>query len=376
MGHHRLLAVGTIVVLTVAALEAASPRFPYATVEDAVVRANDLASHTRYAAHVLTEGGAYTTSSHTRMMDGWTGDPSHAMPFAYAPTGILVLGLLGFLPALPAYLLWAAIGAVGLYVIGRREGVPHAGALALFGPMTLLAVRLGQTAPVTLLMLYVVMRSRCGWWPAAAMALITMKPSVAMIGVVGLLATLRDRTVIRGLMIASLATLVLTPLLGLRWPIQYVDMLTHYRAGGLDPIFADAMASVEVMMSTLRSVLALSIHDALAARISASVWIVAMASIVWAGRTNRIDESSAWSLAALSFVLFCPHVTFTDQLHLVIVAVTLGTRRTWWTVAVVLVLASGMGFLAALRPWGIFTVQMALAGWVLARSRASVGLAS
>jgi len=66
------------------------------------------------------------------------------------------------------------------------------------------------------------------------------------------------------------------------------------------------------------------VGDAAASRWSSALWLVASASIV-AGAMRRAAVSEVrWSLAVLAYLLFCPHVTVTEELQLAVILVEIG----------------------------------------------------
>jgi hypothetical protein len=85
-----------------------------------------------------------------------------------------------------------------------------------------------------------------------------------------------------------------------------------------------------------------------------------------------------WALAVLSYLVLCSHVSFTEDLLLLLVPVAVLYQRSapsdrgalvaWLVVPAALVFNSALGPTAGVRPAPLFFVKLALVGWVLVRT--------
>jgi hypothetical protein len=122
----------------------------------------------------------------------------------------------------------------------------------------------------------------------------------------------------------------------------------------------------------------MGIADSTAARVSSSLWLLSLIAILITGRRGTLRVDACWSLAILSFLLFCPHVTATEDLHLILVLALVSFRRArlgesvfWPAVGLILMtlfLGSGLGYRGVLRIPLVFGAKAILAvmvcvGW-------------
>jgi len=120
-------------------------------------------------------------------------------------------------------------------------------------------------------------------------------------------------------MLSILLTLIITPLLGTNWVNDYIHMIGSYDKvnGGV----AFAWSIVPNHMANLRGVLSVDfgISDDIASRISNIVWFIALLCIAANGNRPKLSEGAIWSLSILSYLLFCPHVSSTEDLQLLLI---------------------------------------------------------
>ncbi len=62
-------------------------------------------------------------------------------------------------------------------------------------------------------------------------------------------------------------------------------------------------------------------------RCPAALWGCALLSLLWAARAGKLDDVQRWGLAVLAYLLFCPHVIATEELHLVLILAPVGDWR-------------------------------------------------
>jgi len=102
--------------------------------------------------------------------------------------------------------------------------------------------------------------------------------------------------------------------------------------------------------------------------------------LLWAARVGRVDDAQRWSLAVLAYLLFCPHVIATEDLHLVLVLALVGNWRAQDRPAASLsVVALGFAVLFlevlganALRIALVFAAKVGMALLLIARPRAAL----
>jgi hypothetical protein len=381
-----------------------SVRFGLDEVEGQSLSINDFAAHLHFARAVWTGSwrgdgpdappSPYAAAAHLNVMRDWAGKPEPvALPFGYSPTMIWLLGPFTLLPPGWAYALWTAFGVAAVCWMTRPGRPPGAAGLVLFvSPLALVCFTLGQTALLSTAALVFLAGRRDGgreygglegWRRAGVDALVlwalTAKPPVAVTAGAALLATGRWRPVGLALVLTLLTTLALTPWLGPAWPEDYLRMITRYDHERADPAFAWSLRPG--YMSNLRVILNLDlgVSDPVASRVSAGLWGFALAGILVAGLGLRCNPVRVWAWALLAFVLLCPHVNQTEDLHLYLLLVLAGVRLReagWWgwllTVGVVLVvwLSPGRSPLPGWPgPVPAFAGKVVLAGLTLACPR-------
>jgi len=257
-----------------------------------------------------------------------------------------------------------------------KRTVPILGPLVLLGPLGLACLALGQTAflsadAIMFLMLRGAQKRSNGvrsdtWtWDAVdglVLWALTAKPPLAIAACAALLAERRWRSIVLALGMTVVSTLLVTPALGLRWPAEYLHLIVNY-----DRQFADAAFSWSLRpdhMTNLRSLFwhMSSLGDAAATRLSTILWLAATGSIVVAGLYRRLNSERLWTLAAISFLLLFPHVSSTEDLHLVLllpmVALAVEIRDRRWRLVLLLCLA--VSFLPPTVAWMSLAVRSAV----------------
>jgi hypothetical protein len=314
------------------------------------LRVQDFASHLRFTRAVwngLTReapGSIYTPAAHLQFMQTWTGKPrqviDRALPFGYSPTMLLVLGPLCPLPEVWAYSIWTGLGLTAVWwMTSPGRPLMLVALLCFLSPLCLDCLALGQTAILSTAALLFLATSNNGgagrpwkdeWVSALVLWLLTAKPPLAVTAGAGLLACRRWRPVILAGGLTLLSTLALVPLLGGGWAGDYWKLITGYDVEHADPAFAWSL--VPSYMSNLRGILFLrvGIADGLASRIGSVAWVVSWIGLVGAGWRWGMCQAKAWSLTVLAFLLLAPHVTYTEDLHLYVLAcLPLGVLPVW-----------------------------------------------
>ncbi len=367
---------------------------------DEVVQIQDFASQLQFSRAVLgraidggAAGSAYTPAAHLGFMRWWTGCPQdHALPFGYSPTMLWLLAVLFPLSLAGAYVAWTAAGYAATAAALERSGVPPLAALLFFlSPVAMGAVALGQTAVLGtagLLYLASVTATAPGEWSrartlatAAVLWALTAKPPLALAAGVALLASRRPRPVVLAAAAAALGALVATPFLGTGWPRDYLALLGSYDTVSAGRAFAWSLHPE--MMSNLRALLAvdLSVPDPVASAATNAAFLAALATVLGMGVRRRLAPAVAWALATLAYLLLASHVTFTEDLALLVVPTILPGNehptRGFGYAALMLaagsvLLSPAIGPAAGVRPAIPFFLKLALLGyvvWLAARGR-------
>lgn len=310
----------------------------------------DMASHLTFARAFWSGSADYSVASHLRITSDWAGVPmNRALPFGYAPTMLVVLAPFALMPTVGGFALWTVVSAGAIWWMSRaaRSDLLF-GPLIVASPLAILCLALGQTSLVSsAAVVFLLLRDRAHGAAGGAerwnwrivpdivvLAALTGKPPLAVAAGAALLAGRRWRTVAGAVALTVVTVLALTPQLGAAWVGQYLDLITHYNRDTADAAYAWSLRPD--LMTNLRAVLWQNglAGDAAASTISSACWIGATIAVVAAGVSGVIGRGMAWVLAGFAFLLFCPHLSSTEDMLLVVVTVAatdwlwLGMTRT------------------------------------------------
>jgi hypothetical protein len=288
-----------------------------------------------------------------------------------------ILGPLCLLPTALGFFAWTLLGFIGVrWANGRYPSLVVAAVFV--SPVALGCWGLGQTAVLTAVALLGLMhwdatsdRARVArrdfMLVAAVVWMLTAKPPLGMAAVTALLAGRRLAIVAAALALTVVSTALLLPLLGKAGLLEYVRLLGHYDLDTAAPAFAWSLRPDS--MGNLRALLHVTfgVGDAVASRWSAALWLLASASIIVAAARREIPAELRWSLAVLAYLLFCPHVSGTEALHLVVIVAALaGAVRAPASIGgAAIALALLMVFLLPMIAFGGARVPVAFMGTVL-----------
>jgi hypothetical protein len=284
----------------------------------------------------------YSLNNHLKVISDWAGTKvDGALQFGYSPTMLWVLAPLVPLSDAAAYLIFNVAGLVAIFWMTRptrcRWGT---GLLAFFSGAARYCFVLGQTAMATgagLLFLAEQARSRGNrkswrghWLGGTVLWALTAKPQIALSAAAVLIGLRQWRILLAACMLSVVSTLILWPLLGPHWLSDYIGLLGTFNKTNAG-IFN--MAFVPAIMANLRSVLSVDIgvRDDVASLISATAWLAALGYITLAGLRSRLPAAALWSMSILSYLLFCPHVSPTEEIQVVVIlalCVSLGGNLT------------------------------------------------
>ena len=306
-------------------------------VEPGEVKIHDFASHHGSARAFWRGEGGYGVPAHLRVTERLAGRPlPYALPFGYSPTMLWVLGPLCPLPTVLAFIAWTLLGLAGVLWAARRQsslnGLTLAIPAAFVSPVALTCWALGQTAILSTVAFTALRRldgrarltGRALLGTAIVVWALTAKPPLAVVAVTALLAGRRFAVVGAALALTVVSTAALLPLLGKANLVEYVHLLTHYDLDTAAPAFAWSLRPET--MGNVRGLLHVSfgVGDAIASRWSSALWLVASASVVIVALRRAAVSEVRWSLALLAYLLFCPHVTATEELQLVVIVDQVG----------------------------------------------------
>jgi hypothetical protein len=345
-----------------------------------------------------SEGSGYTVRSHLEFMQEWAGSPQeHALPYGYSPTMLWVLGLLMLVPLPIAYLLWTAAGYGGTAALLVKSKVSPLGAAFFFlSPVAGASIALGQTALLgTAALLFLATTSLCGsravesWRAtlrsAAVLWALTAKPPVALAAAAGLLGAGRYRAVLVAAALTVATAALVTPFLGVSWPRDYLALLSSYDRAGVGAVFAWSLRPD--IMTNLRAFLSVDagIADPVAARVANVVLLLALGLVIIARWRGAISAALGWCFSVLAYLILASHVSFTEDLALLVVPVVYATvpraaaadRYAIWALAIAAVLLSpAIGPAADVRPAVAFFLKLAIMVWLVRVAWKSAGGAS
>jgi hypothetical protein len=280
---------------------------------------------------VKSGSSVYSVRNHLKVTSDWAGQKvESALPFGYSPTMLWVLAPLVPFPNAVAFLLFNIAGLAAVFWMTRpsrcRWGI---GLLAFFSGLAKFCFAQGQTAILTgaglLFIAEKTLRSdrNQSWKDALVVGCVlwalTAKPPVALTAASVLLGLRQWRALIAAVVLTIFSTLLISPLLGAHWLADYLHLLGSYNTIDAGPAFAFSL--FPQLMVSLRAILSVDIglRDNLASHISAALWLIALGYIVITGLRSRLPLTALWSLSILSYLFFCPHVTATEELQLVII---------------------------------------------------------
>jgi hypothetical protein len=354
------------------------------TVAQGELKIHDFASHLTFAKTFWRGEGGYAVEDHRRVTERLAGRRlPYALPFGYAPTMLFVLGPLCPLPTGLGYVAWTLLGLGAVLWTARRYpslAVP----MVFISPVALGCWGLGQTAALTTAALLYLMHwdvtsegarvaRRDLILAAAVVWALTAKPPLAIAAVTALVAGRRLAIVAAALVLTAVATALLLPLLGKAGVADYLALLTHYDLDTAAPAFAwslrpDSMANLRALLHVT-----FGVADGVASRLSTVLWLLASASIVVAAARRAIATEFRWSLAVLAYLLFCPHVSWTEELHLAVIVAALGAvtgpasiRGTGIALALAMVFLFPLPAFGAARVAAGFSVTALVAAMVIA----------
>jgi hypothetical protein len=279
---------------------------------------------------VSSGSSIYSLKNHLKVTSDWAGTKvAVSLQFGCSPTMLWVLAPLVPFPNATAYLIFNVAGLFAVFWMTRpsrcRWGV---GLLAFFSSLARFCFVLGQTALLAGAgFLFIAERtphgdrdqirrdalSGCVLWA------LTAKPPLALTAVAVLSGLRQWRVLFAGGLLSVVSTLIIWPLLGPQWLTDYIHLLGTYNTTDAGPSFV--MAVVPGIMANLRAILSVDVglRDDISSGISLIVWVAALGYITLAGLRSRLPSSVLWSMSILSYLLFCPHVSPTEEMQVMVI---------------------------------------------------------
>jgi uncharacterized membrane protein YbaN (DUF454 family) len=216
------------------------------------------------------------------------------------PALALLMAPLGALPIVPAYAIWAALGAAALaaaaYFLGRLADARQRMRLlpfAILAPPSLIALAEGQTTPFVLLALAASLRA-APLWSGALLGLAAFRPQFLPLFA---LVALTERRRALGLVITTAAVALISFLtVGFEGMRRYPDLLTRIatelRPGelGLAALVRRVVGGEEIVLN---------------AALAAAIYAIAAVAVFVRSRmfTTRAVDASIWSILAAPHAL-------------------------------------------------------------------------
>ncbi|MDD2580835.1 MAG: glycosyltransferase family 87 protein [Desulfuromonadaceae bacterium] len=272
----------------------------------------------------------YSLENHLKVTSDSAGIKlNYALPFGYSPTMLWLLAPLIYFPNIIAFCLFNLTGLFSVWWMTHparcRLGF---GLLAFFSPLARACFALGQTALLTGAgLLFIEEKTRAGsratGWRIPILAgivlwALTAKPPLALTAVAVLVGLRQWQLLLVAGILTVFSTLAISPLLGTNWVQDYLQLIGSYDRISANPAFTWSLANSH--MANLRGILSVdfAVADNIASHISSIIWLLALVGISAIGFRARLSEGAIWSLAILSYLLFCPHVTSTEELQIVL----------------------------------------------------------
>jgi glycosyl transferase family 87 len=219
------------------------------------------------------------------------------------PALALLMAPLGALPLVPAYAIWAALGAIALaaagYLLGRLADPRQRVRLlpfAILAPPSLIALAEGQTTPFVLLAVAASLRAP-PFWSGALLGVAAFRPQ--LLPLIALVALTERRRALGLVATTALVGLVSLLTVGVEGMARYPDLLTRaateLRPGelGLAALVRRVVGGEDVVLNAALAVV---------------IYAVAAATVFLRSRmfTTRAVDASLWS------VLAAPHALLHD----------------------------------------------------------------
>jgi len=390
VGAHLVLFCGFCVVMLAGPVRDAFRFEPFGIeLTDRSLQIQDFAGLMTFTRRAIRHGppdgrSLYSVEHHLAAAGDLAEQPiQHAVIYGYSPTMLLVRAPLALLPSIGnAYVCWVLLGGVLVFWMTRPPRSPIGlGVVSFLTPVGAGAMFLGTTAIAsTALFLALADRARRGrqTWGGSdllgAMLLwaLTAKPPLALTAGAVLIAMRRWSIVVPALVLTLVTTLMATPWLGEGWIVDYLTLVTRFNTSEADPVFAVGLAPEA--MTNIRALLLVDLgwSDRIASRLVGVLWLLVIGIVATVG-VRRWTPAGLWSIGILTYLVFFPHVSSHEDLHLYIVAALLGgssatTARPsphwlFWLLPIVFTVAPALPSPSLTRA-GLLCVKIGLLLWI------------
>jgi hypothetical protein len=282
---------------------------------------------------------AYSSANHIEVTRKWVtnsiGDNRYwartdfAMPFGYSPTMLCLLAPLVLFPYNIAYCLFNMIGLLAVWWMTHPHRCRHgAGLFSFFSPLALGCFMLGQTALISgVCLLFIAEKTRednrvSGWsaalYAGTALWILTAKPPLALTAAAVLLGLREWRPLLVGGILTLFTTIMISPFLGAGWMSDYVHLIGSYDLAHIGSVYSwsirpDTMANLRAIMSVDSG-----LPDDTASLVSVIIWLTTLICLAAGVFRTKYPGFVVWSAGILSYLLFCPHVTSTEELQILL----------------------------------------------------------
>jgi len=328
----------------------------------------------------------YSVNNHLNFTSKWLGNNSpYALPFGYSPTMLWLLAPLVFFSHAIAFCIFNLVGLWSIWWQTRplrcRNGF---GILSFFSSISYACMQLGQTALFNgACLLFIAETTKKNEkkpgikkhiYTGIALWILTAKPPLALTAGAVLISLRKWQPLLITLILFIFTTLLISPLLGANWINDYLSLINKFNMIDTDKAFAFTYVP---HMANLRAILNVDfqIADNMASRISTLVWICSLICMMTIGASLRLEQAGYWAIGIILYLLFCPHVSSTEELQLLfliplcipVVQKSLNLREL--TLFAMLLLFPFMSpavgpFFLDVR-WGLFTAKIVLFSFVL-----------
>lgn len=299
----------------------------------------DFPTHLNYARHFWAgePSHPYTMEAQQEMVLNWVPTAQSGMPFAYSPVAVLLSYPLTLVPTALAFLFWSSLSVIAalliwrVYLTPRLQGMPDL-FLALVAVLSLSffsTLIIGQTSIVTaaavagtwaLLWNFSTQRWRQFGWGGHLLLgfllfLVASKPSIAIAVGAMLLAAQAWRAIAIGAVLCLLTSLALSPVLGgfPQWISDYRALLDGYHQDGIGDFMRPGLPP-HILTSLLGFLDQWTMWSSgFNSALCKYLWLGGTFGLIGLAWSQKLSGCTFFRLNLLWFLIFCPHVSATED---------------------------------------------------------------
>ncbi len=275
--------------------------------------------------HLLYDEATERTVQRRILAPYFFDNPAAVLPNSHPPFESLFVAPLMGLPYAVSFGLWTALEVAALLaalcLLARAAPVNSptrwlllAGALA-YHPFHLV-LWTGQSSPLILLGfcgLYAALQRRQAWWAGAGLALILLKPQLAVAVVLILILHRQWRTLVAAAGIWAAATVMVMPIIGADWPLRYARYLAGSASWGAEHF--EYIPGMYNWRGFAQNLLAERLPE-LINPLTMLLTIVTLGLLTWASwqtrtaspRVTQPISDTVWALTGIATVLIPQHL--------------------------------------------------------------------